>query len=253
MTIRVAMVIQAYYPHVGGAERQLMALVPLLRERGVDVHIFTRRYEGMKPFELIGGAPVHRLPIPGPKAMASLSFTLSALPRLWQLKPDLIHAHELLSPTTTAVFAKRLLGTPVAAKVLRGGELGDLAKLKRKPFGLRRIATFREQVDAFVTISQEIDGELAEIGVGAEKRPFIPNGVDLSRFILADKTAVRQQLDFSCGKLVLFVGRLSAEKRAEQLIEIWPQVRQSHPDATLLLLGAGPEEDSLRQSATDGV
>jgi hypothetical protein len=120
------MIIQAYYPHVGGAEQQLMALVPLLQARGVEINILTRRYPGLNSFEIIGGAPVHRLPIPGPKAVASTIFTLSALPLLARLRPHLIHAHELLSPTTTAVAAKRLFGIPVVAKVLRGGTLGDI-------------------------------------------------------------------------------------------------------------------------------
>jgi glycosyltransferase involved in cell wall biosynthesis len=159
------MIIQAYHPHVGGAERQLMALVPLLQARGVEINILTRRYPGLKPFEMIGGAPVHRLPIPGPKPVASTAFTLAALPLLARLRPHVIHAHELLSPTTTAVAAKRLYNTPVVAKVLRGGVLGDIDKLQKKPLGQRRLATFRRQVDAFITISQEIDDELAALGV----------------------------------------------------------------------------------------
>jgi glycosyltransferase involved in cell wall biosynthesis len=102
--IRVAMIIQSYHPRVGGAERQLAALAPLLQAQGVDVHILTRRYAGLKSFEVIDGIPVHRLPIPGSRPVASLSFSLSAQPLLYRLKPNLVHAHELLSPTTTAVI-----------------------------------------------------------------------------------------------------------------------------------------------------
>lgn len=256
MILRVAMLIQAYHPHVGGAERQLMALVPLLQARDVEVHILTRRYSGLQSFEVIGGAPVHRLPIPGPKAMASLSFTLCALPLLARLRPHVIHAHELLSPTTTAIAAKRFLHVPVVAKVLRGGILGDLAKLQGKPFGQKRLATFRQQVDGFITISREIDEELAAVGIPQTKRPFIPNGVDMDRFTPVSsqvKQALRAELGLPQGLIALFTGRLAAEKRVEQLINIWPAVRSAHPKATLLLLGTGEEESKLRQIAGEGI
>ncbi len=142
-SVRVAMLIQRYYPHIGGAERQLAALAPLLQKQGVVLHVLTRREAGLARFEYIDGVPVHRLPVAGPKPVAALMYTLTALRLLQQLRPDVIHAHELLSPATTAVAAKRWFGTPTVAKVLRGGDLGDLAKLQTKLRCARRIAALR--------------------------------------------------------------------------------------------------------------
>jgi glycosyltransferase involved in cell wall biosynthesis len=250
------MLIQAYHPHVGGAERQLAALAPLLQAQGVDVHILTRRYSGLKSWEIIDGIPVHRLPIPGPKPVASLSFTLAALPLLYRLKPDLIHAHELLSPTTTAVLAKRLFGMPVAAKVLRGGQLGDIAKLKQRRSGRQRLAAMRHHVDAFITISQEIDRELAGLNIPQAKRPFIPNGVDTEHFApvtTQEQAALRSELSLPEGLITVYTGRLSREKQIDQLIAAWPQVQAVHPQAALLLLGAGEQESKLKQQAGSGV
>ncbi len=253
---QVAMIIQNYHPLVGGAERQLAALAPLLRARGVDIHVLTRRYSGLTPFEIIEDVPVHRLPIMGPKAIASLMFTLAALPLLRQLQPHLIHAHGLLSPTTTAVTAKRILGTPVVSKSLRGGILGDLDRLKRKPFGNRRITTFRQRVDAFITISHEIKAELIAVDILPERCFFIPNGVDLDRFSPpspAHKQALRASLGLTDGPIAIYTGRLEVEKRIDQLISIWPAVRAAHPEALLLILGTGAEEATLRQTAGAGV
>lgn len=254
--IRVVHIIQAYYPHVGGAEKQLAALAPLLKSQGVEVHIFTRRYPGLAAFETVDGVPVYRLPIPGPKAVASLSFTLSALPLLRRLRPNLIHAHELLSPTTTAVLAKKLFSVPVVVKLLRGGHLGDLHKLQTRRFGLRRLASFKKQVAAFITISQEIDQELAAVGVPARQRPFIPNGVDTDRFAplpTDEKQRLRPQLSLPDGPLAVFTGRLVPEKRVDQLIQVWTAVQAAQPNASLLICGEGPEEDTLRQMAGQGV
>lgn len=254
--LQVAHIIQAYYPHVGGAEKQLAALAPLLKAHNVEVHILTRRYPGLAAFEEVDGVPVHRLPIPGPKAVASLSFTMSAIPLLRNLRPNLIHAHELLSPTTTAVLAKQLFGIPVVAKVLRGGLLGDIHKLQTRRTGPRRLELFKKHLSAFITISQEIDQELATAGVPAWQRPFIPNGVDTDRFAPlppAKKQQLRTQLALPNGPMTIFTGRLVPEKRVDQLVEVWTAVRAAQPTATLLICGEGPEEATLRQMAGAGI
>src|SRR5512133_3419170 len=102
--MRVAMIIHGYAPRVGGAERQLGAVNPYLKDQGVDVHVLTRSLPGTKKFEIIDGIPIYRLPVPGPRVIASLSFTFSALKMLKKINPDIIHAHELISPATTALL-----------------------------------------------------------------------------------------------------------------------------------------------------
>lgn len=251
------MIIQEYHPVLGGAQRQIKALAPLLQARQVDIHILTRRYSGLAPYERIDGVPVHRLPVPGPKAVAALSFTLSALPLLKRLKPDLIHAHELLSPATTAIMAKRLFHIPLVAKVLRGGCLGDLAKLQRKPLGKQRIAASRRWINMFISISQEIDHELEQVGIPPERRIFIPNGVDLTRFAplpSIDKQTLRTTLRLPTNApIAIFTGRLSAEKRVDQVLSIWPAIREVHSEAQLLVLGTGNEEAQLKNMAGEGI
>lgn len=250
------MIIQDYHPRVGGAERQLAALAPRLRAQNVDIRVLTRRYAGLSACQLIDGVPVHRLPVVKPGPLASLAFTLAALPLLKQIRPDVIHAHGLFSPTTTAVAAKRWLKVPVVVKVLRGGHLGDLDRLRQKPFGQRRIRTFRKQVDAFITISQEIDDELSQAGIVAGRRVAIPNGVDVDRFHPlppAQKSALRASFNLPDDPIVMYAGRLEPEKRVDQLIDVWPVVRKFHPTAVLLILGSGNEESRLKNMAGEGI
>lgn len=255
--IGVAMLIQRYYPHIGGAERQLAALAPLLDKLNVELSIITRRDPGLARFEYVDHVPVHRLPVRGPKPIASLMYTLTALRLLRQLRPDVIHAHELLSPATTAVAAKRWFGTPIVAKVLRGGTLGDLTKLKHKPFGARRITSLRRHMDAFITISGEIDAELETFGIDVSRRICIPNGVDTDRFVpvnRSEKQILRQLLRLPPDSpLVLFMGRLAAEKRVDNLLGIWPRIRHVHPHAELVIIGTGEEESKLKAMAVPGV
>ena len=256
-TIRVAMITQAYLPHVGGAERQLSALIPLLRSQGVQVEILTRRYAGMAAFEKIDGTPVHRFPVPGPKPAAMLSFVSRAVLELGSLRPDVIHAHELLSPASAALMAKSLYGKPVAAKVLRGGMLGDIEKLRHRPLGGRRLAGLRRRVDAFIAISREIDAELASIGVEPARRVRIPNGVDTGRFApvsLGEKRRLRESLGLPpAGALVVFTGRLVPEKCIDLLLDAWPKVRVQVPGAELAVIGSGEAEAGLREKAAAGI
>lgn len=255
--LRVAMVIQRYYPHVGGAERQIGALAPYLQARGVALTVLTRRYDAnLSAYEEVAGVPVYRLPATGPKAIAALRFTLAAQWLLARQRPHLIHAHELLSPATVALTAKRLLRVPIVAKVLNGGTVGDVAKLQQRPTGPRRLQLLRQQVDAFIAISSEIDDELATVGVPAAKRHNIPNGVDTDRFhpvTPEQSAALRQQYQLPHGLLALFAGRLTAQKRLDLLLDCWPALRAQHPDAELVLLGTGDQEAALKAQAVPGV
>ena len=251
---RVAMLIQKYYPHVGGAERQIQRLVPRLQMHGFEVCIITRHEPGLSRFEMVDRAPVYRLICPGPKPLAALFYIVGAFTLLSRLRPDLIHAHEILSPASAALLAKRFFSWPVIVKVLRGGMRGDVYKLKHRAFWKQRFQALCQGVDSFVVISHEIDQELTALGVPSTKRAFIPNGVDTEIFApVSDlqKKQLRAQLLLSAdGPLVVYLGRLTFEKRVDHLIRIWSTIRSTFPQAQLLVIGTGPEEETLRaQSA----
>jgi glycosyltransferase involved in cell wall biosynthesis len=254
--VRIVMVITAYHPIVGGAERQLGNLAPRMQKQGLDVHVITRRYKGLSPYEIVDGVPVHRMPCPGPMPVASFLFTLNALVKIVRLHPDLIHAHELLSPTTTAALANLLLQTPFVAKVLGGGKDGDISKLKRNPISALRVSTILRRVGKFVVISKEIKKELESIGIPAEKIAFIPNGVDLDHFhpvSSQEKDQLRKNLQLPSGFLAVYTGRLDIEKNVQFLASIWPEIRRSHPRASLIIIGTGSEEESIKRIMGEGV
>lgn len=250
------MLIQGYYPEVGGAERQLASLAPRLRDRNLSVTVYARHKPGLPALEHIEGVPVHRLGATGPKAARSLSYTVAVLRHLQRDPPDVIHAHDLFSPTTTALLARRLLRVPVAVKVVRGGSLGDLRWLERRNFGRQRVSWICQKVDRFVVISEEINEELAARGVVKQRRALIPNGVDCERFFpieAGEKAALREQLGLPAGPIVVYAGRLAREKRVEDLVTVWPAIREHDPLATLLVVGTGEQESFLRRAGTDGV
>lgn len=255
--IRVAMLIQEYAPIIGGGQTQLAAQAEALAELGVDVRVLTRRWRPeLLPVEQVGTAIVYRLPASGPKAVAAIRYILSAAWMIGRLRPDLLHAHELLSPTSAAILGKWLFRKPIVATVLGGGSLGDLKKIQRGLLGRLRSLLVLKSVDLFVVISGEIERELEGLGVPEGKRLRIPNGVDTERFTPASATErqrLREQLCLPDGRLAIFTGRLEPEKQVAHLLEIWPKLRQRVPDAQLLVLGTGSLEAALREQAPEGV
>jgi glycosyltransferase involved in cell wall biosynthesis len=256
--LRVWMLMQSFYPRIGGAESNLQALIPELRRRGIDVAVVTRRYPGMSARAAYAGAPVFRLPIVGGRVAASLGFSLTALAMLSRHsgQVDLIHAHELLSPTTTAVLARRLFRRPVVAHVLRGGQLGDLAVLRAGRLGPLRWSIFGRDVDAFIAVSAETRAELRAAGVGEDRIALIPYGVDLGRFrppTPEERRATRQQFGVGEAPVAAYVGRLEPEKRLDVLLDAWPTVRARLPEAVLLVAGDGSCHDTLVATQVDGV
>jgi len=122
---------------------------------------------------------------------------------------------------------------------------------------MQRLHRLSRDVDAFVVISREIDDELNDLDVPNEKRTLIPNGVDTEHFLPLheeQKPQVRAELSLpSHSPLVVYVGRLVAEKRVDYLLRIWPYIRMEIPEARLLIVGTGPEEPRLRGMTIAGV
>jgi glycosyltransferase involved in cell wall biosynthesis len=255
--IRVAMVIQRYLPHVGGAERQLQQLAPRLKDLGFELHILTRHEKGLKRFDVIEGVPVHRMPSAGPKGLAAVSFTLTSLWTLMRLHPDVLHAHELLTPARIAILSKKILRRPVLVKILRGGARGDLYKLKRQITWRSYLRRLMRDVDVFLIISHEIDEEMAALHFPEQKRVFLPNGVDAVRCspVSADKKQkLRAMLSLpQQSLLVIYTGRLVPEKRVDQLLTVWMKMRAKFPAAYLLIVGEGEERNRLEEMQVDGV
>jgi glycosyltransferase involved in cell wall biosynthesis len=223
------------------------------------VHVVTRQNPGTLPYEEVGGVPVHRAPVVrGPKgdtltAGAYVAYTVAQIGRL---RPDVMHAHGLFSPTVAALSARRLFSVPVVAKALRGGVLGDVIRVRRKRRGENRVKNLGREVDGFITISEEIRSELLSMGVPEHKCHYIPNGVDTRRFQPADpesKRLLRTASGIADMPTVLYVGRLVPEKRVDNLLAVWDDLRAEYPRSQLLIVGTGPEEDALRAQAGEGV
>jgi glycosyltransferase involved in cell wall biosynthesis len=74
--------------------------------------------------------------------------------------------------------------------------------------------------------------------------------VDLRRFQSLDQPVDRAELGFEPEDVVLiFVGRLGPEKNLRFLLRAFAGTVQAYPDASLVIVGDGPEKESLQEQA----
>lgn len=245
------MVIQSFLPVLGGAQRQVDLLGPLLAQRGVDLTVLTRRPPGTARRERRAGLEVRRMPGPDRGPLGSVSYTAVGTLSLARLRPDVVHVHDLLSPATIALLSHPLVRAPVVAKVLSTGPGGDVARLLTKPLGARRLRAMANSFSAFVCLSDDVAQELRSHGVGEERLRQIPNGVDVECFRPADaeeRKLERARLGLPAdGPVALYTGRFAPVKQLDQLIMAVSEVRE----LSLIMVGEGSEEARLRGLVAD--
>jgi len=247
--VKVAFVIQTFHPVVGGAERQLLALLPRMQRAGIEPLVITRGLSGEAADVMVDGIPVRRCGHQGYGMLGSLMFLLGALWLLFRFRPGVVHGFSLMTPTTIGSIYRWLTRTPLVVKSLGGGMHGDFNRISRKAFfGIRRWL-LRHSIDVAQVISAEIDEEFAQLGLPADHRYRIPNGVDIDT--LSNPAGLRDfraELQIApTATVFLYVGRIVPGKNIDLLVTAFIEGFAEHRDAWLLLAGDGPELPPLRE------
>lgn len=257
MSIGVAMVINVFYPSIGGAQTHTLRACQQLKQLGVPALVVTRYHPGLARYEEIDGVPTYRVGLPSRlKALAAISYIWGALAVLiaQRRRYDVLHCHQMVSPMTIGLLARRLLRKPLVINPHRSGPIGDIGilTLRRPVTGRLRIGAARRWSDAFVSISRDVHEELRGVGIAESKIWDISNGVSLEHFrplTVEQRAALREQLALPDGRLVVFSGRLTHAKGLDVLLDAWPQVLQAVPEAQLVLVGEGTLLPNLESQA----
>lgn len=247
---RVMMVVPQYpYPVLGGLERQAHELAKALRELGLQVQALSGKVEvGQPALEVVDGIPVHRIPWSRRKWLRFVRtpFDLFRVLHAQRSTYDVIHLHQHSWFGLLTILAAKLLRKPILTKLPNVGEFG-LPGLAAQRFGRLKLAILL-RADALVAMSRQSLAELDQAGFPSGRIVAIPNGIRLNgvRKEAVGKATAAQ----SCR--VVFVGRLSEEKRLDTLLTAWSKmIHVDNAQATLEFWGGGPLELELRQKCRE--
>ncbi|HKG37096.1 MAG TPA: glycosyltransferase [Solirubrobacterales bacterium] len=164
---------------------------------------------------------------------------------------DVVHVqsyHTFVAPL--AMLRARILGIPYVLTFHGGGHSSRLRnRLRRLQRTLLRPLLAR--AERLVAVARfEITAYGRELRFGPERFALIPNGTDLPAGGTEAPGSGNGRVEDGGAPVVLAtIGRLERYKGHHRVIEAMPHVLERHPEATLLVVGEGPYEETLRREA----
>ena len=241
--MRIALVTEFYFPHLGGVTEHVHNLAKRLLSLGHHAIIITSLMasggDGAEA-DMPGadGPAVRRVGTSrviysaGSFARVTTGLGLRRQIRLHleQEQIDIVHVHGGLAPVLglTAPSAAAELGLPVVATFHSWFRRSALCRIFRRPLQ-RRL----DQHAAAIAVSQPV--------VDAHARYFdadwdiIPNGVDTEFFRPSPPPASDRR-----GPELLFLGRLDPRNGLDTILTAMPMVLARYPDTRLMVAGDGP-------------
>jgi glycosyltransferase involved in cell wall biosynthesis len=244
------MLIQSFFPAVGGAERQALELSRSLTDRGVAVTVITRRLPGTLPEEDMGGVRVLRLNCPGPGQAGTALFMAAVFFHLLRHRGayDVVHVHLASSHAVAALLAARFTGVRTFVKLADGRAQNEITLSRGTLPGRLKLAFFRKANPSLMVLNTEVLDWLKEQpGFGGLRLIPFRNGVDTSRYsppLYQEKLNAKTSLGLGNSRVFLFVGRLDPKKRVRELVELWAGIiseKAAGSEARLVIVGAGEE------------
>jgi len=236
-----------FEPYVGGVESHVATLSSELVRRGHDVTVVTSRADpGLPDREEVRGIHVRRVKARAVWLRTPIAPATKAV--LASLDADIVHAHS--PPPLTSYYAAKASSRrripfvitfhcDVEVPSLFGPVVESVYRHTLEYSTMRRANRIIVTTAAYAATSR---------AVWRYNPAVIPNAVDLQKFRPEnDGRAVRARHHIQEGEsVVLFVGRMVPHKGIETLVEAAKSVRY----AKFLLVGSGPELESMRLLAT---
>ncbi len=244
MSVRVLMYSSTPRDKLGGVQAVYARLATSLRHQGHSV------VEAWSDPSIDGDAdeevfPLTRLVVRrgiiGPRSVGRVFRSMVRLVRgLLRHKPEIVNIHFVRRESIYFLMLRRLLGY----KVVLSAHGSDLFVPERRNAVL--LPHLLPRADAITAVTQRIaDRILAYPGIDPKKVHVIPNGVD-TEFWGALTTASAPE---ETSSTIVAVGRLTAVKGHDILINALAQVREHVPDANLVIAGEGEARQELEELA----
>ncbi|MGN6514345.1 MAG: TIGR04063 family PEP-CTERM/XrtA system glycosyltransferase [Rhizomicrobium sp.] len=171
-----------------------------------------------------------------------------------ECRPDIVHAHSPVLNGIPALRAARKAGLPMVYEVRALWEDAAVDLGRSREGGPRYRATraletyVMRRATAVVTLCEAMRTEIIGRGISADRVAVVPNAVNLNDFgtTRARDAELAEKLNLA-GRVVLgFIGSFYHYEGLDLLLRALPAIRVARPDAVLLLVGGGPEDERLR-------
>lgn len=270
MSLRVLHVLDHSIPTQTGYTFRTLSILREQRKLGWETFHLTTPKHGMtdRPEEEVDGWHFHRTPmsnstlsrVPVGREMQLMRDTarrLGVLAR--EIRPDVIHAHSPVLSVLPALSVGRRLNIPVVYEIrafwedaaVDHGTAREGGLRYRLTRGLETLAVRR--ADHVTTICEGLRQDLVSRGIPHKKITVIPNAVDPQAFNAGGEpdAELRNRLGLNGTTVLGFIGSFYAYEGLDLLIDSLPLIAKRHPKTRLLLVGGGPQEDTLRRRVAE--
>jgi 1,2-diacylglycerol 3-alpha-glucosyltransferase len=257
--MKIAVFTDTYLPQTNGVVTYLVDSLRLLSKSN-DVVLFAPggrhlRVEQQSPRMKIYWIPASPFPFYEGYRIASFNYKrVSAI--LKKEKPGIVHAHAPVPLGLQGLLWAKRHHVPCVVTyhthfpdylphLLNGRLPGFMHGLSH--YTVRQlIRHVFGNVDVVTAPTNELCEELRSYGLG--NVVHLPNGVDFRKFDgKSNVTAFRKEHRIGNRKVVLYVGRISFEKRLDVLLEAFRMIQRK--DRVLVIVGSGPYLRKLRELA----
>jgi glycosyltransferase involved in cell wall biosynthesis len=233
--------------HVGGTERHLLHILPLLTQRGFEITVVLLEKGGLLENEL--RASVNRVLVPTrayPRPLRTLAQSRLIRSAVRDSGARVVHAF-LSEPYLAAAAAQITLPSPRPALVHGRRSLSFYSKRHR--LGQKAEIAAHGLASALVGNSEAVIQELAKEAGSMDKVCLIPNGIPFGEEIVdAQRQAARQTFGLPTGAFVMtMVANLHVYKGHADLIAALKEIRESLPQPWRLLLVGRDGQDGERE------
>ena len=235
----------------GGGAVVVRALTQELIRRGSQVWVFCLSDEVSERFSEIGANVVtsrHWRRAINPSDALVLQDLFSLCRRM---EFDVVHTHTSKGGFLGRIAA-RLAGVPTIIHTIHGFSFNELTPWWKTAFYVQLERFASHFCDIMISVTEQHRLLALEKGIGEpDEIVTIHNGIDLSRFPAA-AAARSGPMDSNPSDTAIrigTVGRLAPQKGQIYLLQALPDIVEKHPQAHLLFIGDGPQEDELKAVA----
>jgi 1,2-diacylglycerol 3-alpha-glucosyltransferase len=258
--LSIAFYSDTYLPNVDGVVTSIINFRKELEKRGHRVYVFAsasprnkRLYSDRKTF-LYTGLSFK----PYPQYSIAI-FPYNSAIKLRSLGIDVIHAQTPFAMGFSGLMAGRISQYPVVGSFhtfVNNRHIVEHYYPKNK--SVKRIASsymkkylrfFYKRCDSVIAPSETVKNMLYKNGI--KSTYVVPNSIDTSKFnnkISGERIRKRYGIK-ERDKVILYVGRLSAEKRIETMLKASKLLMQKDEHVKVLITGKGPAESYYKELA----